>query len=71
MESLESRVKSLWQCRVSKSMPEVSWVPCFGGSWLRELGGGAEFTRVKLRPATKRDLEALGADTKAGIECII
>lgn len=33
--------------------------------------GRAESARIKLRPAAKSDLEGLGADPRAGIECII
>lgn len=33
--------------------------------------GRAESTGIKLRPAAKSDLEGLGADPRAGIECII
>lgn len=47
-----------------------------GSSGLVEAGsedwvGRAESTRVQLRSAAKSDLEGLGVDTSAGIECII
>lgn len=73
VESLETRVKSLCN-RVSDGVTEACLAtrqpgPRFGRSWLRGQVSGAESRGVKLRPAAKSDLEGLGPDTLAGVEC--